>query len=286
MEFHRTLCQLLAPTGEARALMLMLLEYEAHLTTAQVLAGEADRLPTQTKLRLEQMARRAADGEPIQYILGIAPFCGLHIGVAPGVLIPRPETEELVANVLTHRPQRVLDLCTGSGCIALALRHHLPGSEVWAVDNSDDALRIARKNADTLALDVHFICHDVLAADFPAALSAAADAVGTFDAVVSNPPYVCQSEAATMQRNVLDFEPHCALFVPDDDPLRFYAAIARHAQHCLSRGGHLFFELNAAHADATAALVAKAGYDDVAVKTDAFDRPRILQATWNGNANP
>lgn len=290
MPFHRDIQTLLAPTGEAKALMLLLLEHEAGLTTTQVLMGEADGLSPDVKTALEAKARRVADGEPIQYVLGETQFCGLRIGVEPGVLIPRPETEELVrwaakqiqeASEQTGEPTalRMLDLCTGSGCIALALKSLFPNAEVLAVDVSEDALRIASSNAKLLGLDVTFLQTDVLQP------SAGDETKAFLDLIVSNPPYVCQSEEEQMEPNVLEHEPHLALFVPDDDPLRFYKAIARHGQRLLKQGGRLMLELNPRFADETANLLEQSGYSDIIIRQDAFGKQRMISATWNHSEN-
>ncbi len=339
MFFHRDIQTLLAPTGEAKALMLLLLEHEAGLSTAQVLMGEAEKLPQDFKADLAAKAQRVANGEPIQYVLGEAQFCDLPISVAPDVLIPRPETEELVrwaarqiedasklmegeTNVL-----RMLDLCTGSGCIALALKSLFPDAEVHGVDVSGNALKIACRNAKKLGLDVTFHQTDVLS--FPLTFSRGSCSDGSctislegcpsptnegncadsrssswwskaedgretvletfgwgkFSLLISNPPYVCQCEAEQMDINVLEHEPHLALFVPDEDPLRFYQAITHHGQRLLKKGGLLMLELNPRFSDDVADLLRRSGYSDIIIRQDAFGKQRMISATWNHSEN-
>lgn len=262
-----------ADAAEARALALMLLEEVAGLTTADVLMGRADSLDDSLRQRLIAMAQRIGEGEPIQYVLGYADFCGLRIGVAPGVLIPRPETEELVQWVCSDlnalATPRLLDIGTGSGCIALALKHLNPFSTVCAWDVSDDALRQARANAAALSLEIHTRKADIF--DLP-------DTTERYDAIVSNPPYILRSEAADMEERVTCHEPHLALFVPDDDPLCCYRAIGAWAQQHLKPGASLYFEINRAQADTTVALLRHQGYTRVDLRTDQFGNPRMIRA--------
>ena len=230
--------------GESRAMSLLLLEEVAGLSTADVLMERDDALSEESKAQLRGMAARISKGEPVQYVLGFQRFCGLKIDVGPGVLIPRPETEELVMLIVDEVQKmanssgvlRILDIGTGSGCIALALKHLLgERAKVEAWDLSEEALLIAQKNAESLGLDVHFEQHDILAPQTYA---------GQFDIIVSNPPYVCQSEAEEMERNVVEYEPAMALFVKDNDPLLFYRTIAQKAHSLLFPNGRLFFEIN------------------------------------------
>ncbi len=280
---HRTVQDTLARSmdaREARAVAMLLMERVAGLTPAGVLAGRDEALGADVARRVAAMARRVAQGEPVQYVLGAADFCGLSVGVAPGVLVPRPETEELVAWVAEDgarapRPAgalRFLDIGTGSGCIALALKSRFPGAEVAAWDVSPAALRIARANAARLGLDVGFELRDVLAPVAPAG--------GGFSAVVSNPPYVCRSEAAAMARNVVGHEPHVALFVPDDDPLLFYRAIARAGHALLRPGGFLYAEINERFGRETARLLRRLGYEDVELRDDQFGKNRMIKGRY------
>ena len=266
--------------GEARAMSLLLLEEVAGLTTADVLMERDDALPDDIKMRLRSMAERMSKGEPVQYVLGFQRFCGLKIGVAPGVLIPRPETEELVMLIADEVQKRtnsskeicILDIGTGSGCIALALKHLL-GEKAHVVgwDISDDALRIAQANAEALALDVSFEQHDILASE---------SYDEQFDIIVSNPPYICESEVREMERNVIDFEPEQALFVKDEDPLLFYRTIAENGKSLLRTGGRLFFEINRRFGEATKSLLESKGYYNVQLRKDSFGNDRMMSASW------
>ena len=263
----------LYPQGEASALARMVFEERFGLSQTDLLLGKDSNLSANDLAELHNIVARLQKNEPIQYVLGETAFCGLHIGVGPGVLIPRPETEELVEWITAHYagqqpPLRVLDIGTGSGCIALALASR--GFHVEAWDVSPEALTIARGNAERLHLDVQFVQEDILQAK-------ATDAC--YDILVSNPPYICQREACDMERNVLDHEPALALFVPDDDPLLFYRAIARFAHEALTPGGCLFFEINRAYSYETKCMLEREGFIDIELRNDQFNNPRMLKAT-------
>lgn len=223
--------------------------------------------------QLESKVKELAQGRPVQYVIGHSEFCGLDIEVREGVLIPRPETEELVAWVIEkaadiERP-RILDVCTGSGCIALALADRVGKASVVAVDISDEALTIARCNAERLQLGVEFIKDDALEH-----LPNIADR--KFDIVVSNPPYIPISERESMHVNVVNFEPDIALFVADDDPLIFYREIAVTAKHILADNGYLLFEIHQPLAQQTVDMLRELGYDAVELRNDCFDKPRMI----------
>ncbi len=259
--------------GEARALALLVMDEAFGVGRVDVYAGKVRHFSDEERRRLANISQRLQAGEPVQYVLGGATFRGRRFGVEPGVLIPRPETEELVSLALGARPRSVLDVGTGSGCIAVSLALEAPGCAVEAWDVSPEALAVARRNAAALGADVRFRLRDALAAP-PAGPG--------FDLIVSNPPYVCESERAGMEEHVLRHEPHLALFVPDDDALRFYRALARIGRACLHPGGRLMAELNAALAGDTAQLFAAAGYRDVALHRDAYGRRRFVEALWPG----
>lgn len=223
--------------------------------------------------QLESKVKELSQGRPVQYVIGHSEFRGLDIEVREGVLIPRPETEELVAWVIEkaadiERP-RILDVCTGSGCIALALAARVGKASVVAVDISDEALTIARCNAERLQLGVEFIKDDALAH-----LPNIADR--KFDIVVSNPPYIPISERESMHVNVVNFEPDIALFVADDDPLIFYREIAVTAKHILADNGYLLFEIHQPLAQQTVDMLRELGYDAVELRNDCFDKPRMI----------
>lgn len=295
MTYH-DICQRLTPLygpQEAKAMTRMLLEDLFSLSFADVLCGATEHLSDADTLRLQQSVARLLDAEPLQYVTGTAFFCGHPFHVAPGVLIPRPETEWIVdtaVNLVTSSAPRILDIGTGSGCIAtsisLALADRHCHTEAW--DISEDALRIATDNAERLGAEVKFRRHDALRLeeDFPAeenqggaeALSYTNAAAESWDIIVSNPPYICNREAADMHANVLRHEPHLALFVPDTDPLLFYRAIARYAMRSLRKGGWLLFECNTLYAHDTAQMASDMGFATSVVEDDCFGKPRFVKA--------
>lgn len=271
----------------------MLLEDLFSLSFADILCGATEHLSDADTLRLQQSVDRLLDAEPLQYVTGTAFFCGHPFHVAPGVLIPRPETEWIVdtaVNLVTSSAPRILDIGTGSGCIAtsisLALADRHCYTEAW--DISEDALRIATDNAERLGADVKFRRRDALRLeeDFPAeenqggaeVLISDNASTASWDIIVSNPPYICNREAADMHANVLRHEPHLALFVPDTDPLLFYRAIARYAMRSLRKGGWLLFECNTLYAHDTAQMVSDMGFAKSVVEDDCFGKPRFVKA--------
>lgn len=295
MTYH-DICQRLTPMygpQEAKAMTRMLLEDLFSLSFADILCGATEHLSDADTLRLQQSVARLLDAEPLQYVTGTAFFCGHPFHVAPGVLIPRPETEWMVdtaVGIVTASAPRILDIGTGSGCIAtsisLALVDKHCYTEAW--DISEDALRIAADNAERLGADVKFRRRDALRLeeDFPAeenqggaeVLSDTNAAAESWDIIVSNPPYICNREAADMHANVLRHEPHLALFVPDTDPLLFYRAIARYAMRSLRKGGWLLFECNTLYAHDTAQMASDMGFATSVVEDDCFGKPRFVKA--------
>lgn len=216
-------------------------------------------------------------GTPVQYLLGYAWFMDLKLRVTPAVLIPRPETEELVQRIAkdyvgADTPLRIFDLGTGSGCIALGLKKLLPHAEVHALDVSGEALEIARTNAQDHGLDVRFVQGDILEWD------AFVDPAWRFDVIVSNPPYITQTEAQDMHPNVLQHEPPLALFVENEAPLLFYAHIASFAKQHLVPGGQVYAEINANLGDETAELFRKKGFESVYLHQDMQGKDRFVQA--------
>ncbi|HEV7230961.1 MAG TPA: peptide chain release factor N(5)-glutamine methyltransferase [Bacteroidia bacterium] len=223
-------------------------------------------------LRFVFAVKELKSRKPIQYILGHAPFCGLTMKVDQNVLIPRPETEELVELVLQQSgssPVRVLDIGTGSGCIAIALKHSMSDAEVFALDVSETALTIARQNASANGVNVQFSHFDILA-------DPAGWKEGAFHLIVSNPPYIRKSEMGKMDQNVHGFEPHLALFVKDEDPLLFYRQIARFANLHLEDGGGLFLEVNEALGSEVAALLIKEGFELPVIQKDLNGKDRMV----------
>lgn len=260
--------------GEASAIAFLLLEEVAGMSRSQALMG--DDSPQRDELL--RMAERIAKGEPVQYVVGKAEFYGLTFHVEPGVLIPRPETEELVGAVELQNAQnaRVVDIGTGSGCIAISLSKKFPNAKVEGWDISNDALRIAKGNAELNESNVSFHKVDVLSVSPSEVLSLAEGKRA--DVIVSNPPYICDREKSDMERNVLDHEPHLALFVPDEDPLLFYRKIAELGVEILSTGGRLYFEINRAYGRETVLLLEGLGYSNVQLVQDQFGNDRMVCA--------
>ena len=209
--------------------------------------------------------------EPLQYVIGSARFHGHKFKVTPVTLIPRPETEQLVDLIIDENPAadlRVLDMGTGSGCIAISLARALKFPQVDALDISRDALAIARENAQALKVKVRFFESDMLLPQPDA----------RYDIIVSNPPYICWSEREAMERNVIDYEPGHALFVPDNDPLLFYKAIVPYAARSLERGGHLYLEINQRFGDEVRRLLMDNGFDEVRILEDSYGKVRFAAA--------
>lgn len=257
---------------EASALARWILEEEFGFSTLELYAGKDTDFPMEKRNRLNDILVRLARFEPIQYIIGKTEFCGLTLKVSSDVLIPRPETAELVDWIVSDCPQsglRVLDIGTGSGCIAITLAERMVEAEVSAWDISERALAVARENALHNNVRIAFSCMDVF--NEPTDIS-------VFDIIVSNPPYITESERAEMERNVLDYEPETALFVPDTDPLRFYRRIAHIGNQMLKPGGKLFFEINRAYGSETAAMLKYGGYSQVEVRSDSYGNARMIKA--------
>ena len=271
---------------EARAVARMLVEEKFSLSFADIICGGVEALPDADKQWIEAAVKRLEQGEPIQYVLGWAWFGGLKFNVRSGVLIPRPETEWLVDNICAHpapsndRTLRILDIGTGSGCIALSIKQRLPETYVEAWDISTEALSIAADNARSLGLDVVWRQQDALNIT-PNVLSTTPNDNSVvpdsplWDVIVSNPPYICERERTDMARNVLEHEPSTALFVPDTDPLLFYRAITRYAVGSLNEGGRMLFECNTLYAGDTARMMADEGMTATQVYDDCFGKPRF-----------
>ena len=256
------------PEREAHAVALRVLEDAFGVSRTDVYADKVRKFSSEEELRWQHIAERLSTGEPLQYVLGEAEFCGRSFGVAPGVLIPRSETEELVALVeqSVSGRCRILDAGTGSGCIAVSLALALPETEVQAWDISPEALSVAQGNAERWGAAVDFRLCDML--------TATPDE--HFDVVVSNPPYVCERERLDMTPQVLEHEPGLALFVPDDDPLRFYRALVGLSVRCLNFGGLLAVEINEAYGAETADLFSRSGLTEVQMLFDGFGKPRFV----------
>jgi release factor glutamine methyltransferase len=254
----------------------IILEYTGMNSGAQLAFGDR----TAEKEQLERIlaaAARAADGEPLQYIFGYTIFCGQRIEVGSGVLIPRPETEEMTAMIISGNrgyTGTVTDLCTGSGCIAIALSATFAEATVVAVENSPAALRAAARNIQLTGTSVQLIAADIL--------SQAPETVPVSGIIVSNPPYVRMSEMGEMHRNVTEFEPHEALFVPDGDPLLYYRSIAAIADARLEPGGALWLEVNEQLGAETAALLHRDIYENIEIIKDIRGKERFIKAVRHG----
>lgn len=257
------------PAREARAIYRMVMELRFGLSQADILMDKDKDLSAENLTELQNIMHRLANGEPVQYILRLAEFCGHKFCVEPGVLVPRPETAELVNAVKSEPPGcTVLDIGTGSGCIAVTLA--LAGYRVTAIDISEQALSIARRNAEDMDADIEFVHENILQPKIKDR---------QWDILVSNPPYICRSEAEDMHLNVLQHEPHLALFVPDEDPLLFYKAIAEFGRTHLCPGGRIYLEINRRFGMQICNLLKDKGYHNICLLDDQFLNPRFIICT-------
>ena len=292
---------------EAKAVARYLLDVGYGLTMTDIIGGAVETLD---ESRLNEQLRRLQAGEPVQYVLGKAFFCGHEFRVRPGVLIPRPETEELVGVACDRvarygersgrsngersgrsdgegsgRAVRILDIGTGSGCIAISLALAIPDAQVEAWDISDEALAIARENASHLGAKVTFKKNDILKENVaPSLWRGLGEAVGEAAGeavIISNPPYICEKERKDMEQRVLDHEPSLALFVPDDDPLLFYRAIAEYATRALTPKGLLLFEINPLYKDAMEEMLLSLHFHDIVFHEDQFGKIRFCESVWD-----
>lgn len=284
---------------EAQAIVRTVLDALFGMSLTDICLGKVTQLSADDTTRLEKIMQRLEKSEPVQYVLGAEWFAGRLFDVAPGVLIPRPETEDLVKWACDEAKEKekqdnskeergkeekevskkgeeaphpsILDIGTGSGCIAITVALALPQVRVTAWDISTDALAIAAGNAHKLGASVRFEHQDALSAP---------DDEERWDVIVSNPPYICDRERADMSDNVLSYEPELALFVPDNDPLLFYRAIARYASKALKPGGRLLFETNTAYAHEVAQVMADEGFTAIEVRNDCFGKPRMVKGAF------
>ena len=261
--------------GEAKAIARLVYEVRFGLMPADLFIGKDTQLSTDDQKLLEEIAKRLLQQEPVQYVLGEAEFGGRTFHVEPGVLIPRPETYELCQWIVENERWKmkdesfsILDIGTGSGCIACTLAADIPHAQVTAWDISDNALRIASENAKRTHVHVSFEKVDAL--NIPS--------TSQFDIIVSNPPYICDKERAAMERNVLEHEPELALFVPDDNPLLFYRAIARYAKQALTPDGELYFEINPLYVNEMEAMLRQEGFAHTEIREDQFGKQRFTKS--------
>lgn len=256
---------------EAKAIVRWVLDVHFGMSLADILCGKVTELSANDQEELEKIVQRLEKGEPVQYALGVADFCGRQFHVEPGVLIPRPETAELcqwIKRSTCLSPCEVLDIGTGSGCIAITLALDIPEAEVTGWDISDTALCIARQNAEALGADVTFEHQD--------ALNPPSDS-RRWDVMVSNPPYICSEERDGMAKNVLDYEPYEALFGPRDDPSLFYKRIGDYAIRALKPGGYLYYELNPLTVDDVCNYLHQIGFTEIEIREDQYGKQRFLK---------
>ena len=296
MKTYQEFWQSLTPlynAGEAQAIVRTVLDVEYGMTLTDIICGKVNELSSDEERNLEEIITRLQNGEPVQYVLGKADFAGRTFHVEPGVLIPRPETTELcqwieedVSSLEADERKQILDICTGSGCIAITLGLTIPNSEVTGWDISEDALRIAQGNVEMLkAGNVRIEYQDALMlpkAEEAAEISKAAETESSlskgWNVIVSNPPYICEKEKADMEKNVQEHEPSLALFVPDEDPLKFYRAIAEYASSALKPEGALYFEINPIYEKETRKMLQELDFKDIETKEDAFGKKRMMRA--------
>ena len=271
--------------NETESLTIIVINEITNLSKAQIKAFPEKDITIKQAETLNAILTRLQTGEPIQYILGHTEFYGLPFKVNPSVLIPRPETEELVEWALTSVNTRqlvvsnILDIGTGSGCIAISLKKNLPNTSVSAIDISTGALETARQNADLNEVKINFIQNDILNSKFKIQNSKmSSEGNEKFEVIISNPPYVTLYDKTQMHTNVTDFEPHSALFVPEDDPLIFYKAIANFALNNLTQNGLLFLEINESLGDETVDLLQTKGFRNIELRKDMSGRDRMVKA--------
>lgn len=259
--------------SEAKEMVLLIFESLKGWSQTDILIKQDEDVSDFISAKAEGIVKKTLEGEPLQYILGVAHFYGLKFKVTSATLIPRPETTELVDLIVNkfgnRKDLRVLDLGTGSGCIAIAIARNLKFADITATDISEDALKVARENASDLKVKINFKQEDILNMPQP---------TEKFDIIVSNPPYILVSEAESMDLNVLDYEPSSALFVPDNDPLKFYTPTIQYASENLNRGGGVYFEINPMFADQIREELHNAGFEDVNIIKDISAKNRFVYA--------
>jgi release factor glutamine methyltransferase len=272
--------------NEVNSLCMIVLSDVVGISPAKIKAFPETEIAATDAARIESILTRLKTGEPVQYILGHTEFYGLSFKVNPSVLIPRPETEELVEWSIEswrlavggwQKPYHILDIGTGSGCIAISLKKNLKDAEVSAIDISPEALKTAEENAELNKVDVNFIQADILNPTEHSLLNT------HYSLIISNPPYVTLDDKKQMHTNVTDFEPPTALFVPEDDPLIFYKAIADFATTQLEKDGLLFFEINESYGEQTVELLSHKQFKNIELRKDISDKYRMIRAIYSGS---
>lgn len=264
--------------SEINQITRLLLEKYAGVGSLEFYSGKDKKINAETSAKLEDAIQRLLTDEPLQYILGETQFCGITLGIRPGALIPRPETEEMTEMAISDLERlniknlSIIDFCTGSGCIAIALSKKLPGSKVFAFDISEDALAIAKDNARQNTVEVDFKIKDLLKDNSEELIPA------SIDLIISNPPYVCENEKREIEPRVLDYEPHTALFVDDEDPLIFYRIIGKKAEKMLKPGGILYFEINSNLHKETLDLISGYTFRESKLIKDLSGKYRFIKA--------
>ena len=270
---------------EAKAIARMVYEVRFGLMPSDLFIGKDTQLSTDDQKLLAEITQRLLTGEPVQYVLGKEVFYGRTFLLTPDVLIPRPETAELCQWIISEfenphsipSPIRILDVGTGSGCIAITLTLEIANTQTWAWDISGNALHIAQRNAQLLGADISFKKCDVLSPENTSSQSHSSSPL-QYDIIVSNPPYICPIEKGLMNKNVLEHEPHIALFVPEENPLLFYHAISQMASQCLSPHGMLYFEINPIYAQQLKEMITETGFEEKKKKKDIFGKQRFIKA--------
>lgn len=292
MNTYQQLWQSLTPlydADEARAIVRTVLEVKYGMTLTDIICGKITELSADESIKLEEIMARLQKAEPVQYVLGEADFGGRKFRVEPGVLIPRPETAELCKWIVDTQKEKesatgkpavphpnILDICTGSGCIAITLSLDIPQSTVTGIDISEKAIATATENAKKLNSNTKIKHADVF--DLLKMTKEGTKNKPSLDIIVSNPPYICEKEKADMAKNVLNYEPGLALFVPDEDPLRFYRAIAEIAALELVNGGRLYFEINPIYEKETREMLEGFGFENIETKQDFYGKKRMMRA--------
>lgn len=274
IKYIRQQLQNIYPAEEVQALIYLLLEKKHNMSKLDICMGKDKIFSTEERKEWEDIVKRLHNEEPVQYILNEAEFCGLCFKVTPDTLIPRPETAELVNWIIqdySHLAPSVLDIGSGSGCIAISISAALPNAKVESWDISAAALDISRFNNEKAGTSVTFNQQDILSNYLPQR---------ELDILVSNPPYITNSEKTEMSNNVLQWEPSTALFVSDKDPLIFYRAIAEYGCQSLKEYGSLYFEINRAYGNETVRLLEDIGYKNIILRKDLSGNDRMIKATF------